>query len=186
MLRKGLAFAALSLGALLALAPSVKAQVANPWELTLSGTGSNGPDFNGVNAAVNVGVGYYLTDTATNALEVGGRQALTFTDLGGSGPGGKGSALNASTAAFIDYHFKFGDHGEWQPYVGANIGFVYGDTVSDSFEAGPEGGVKYYVNANTFIQLSVEYQFFFNKGSDASDAFSDGQFIYGLGIGFRF
>jgi hypothetical protein len=47
--------------------------------------------------------------------------------------------------------------------------------------------VKYYVNANTFIQLAVEYEFFFNNSNDDfSNTVSDGQFVYGLGIGFRF
>jgi hypothetical protein len=71
------------------------------------------------------------------------------------------------------------------PYVGANIGYVYGDGVHDTFEAGPEGGVKFFVNSTTFIKLGVEYEFFFDKGDDTSNAFSDGQFIYSLGIGFR-
>jgi outer membrane protein W len=181
MLRKGLAFAALSLGALLALGTTAQAQVTNPYELTLGGTASHGPDFDGVNAAINASIGYYVTDTASNALEVGLKQALTFSDAGIGG-----SNLNAATRVFVDYHFKLGDHGEWQPYIGANIGYVYGDGVKDTGEAGPEAGVKYYVNANTFIQLAVEYEFFFNSDSDASEAFSDGQFVYGLNIGFRF
>ena len=178
MLRKGLAFAALSLGALLVLGSSAKAEVTNPYELTLGGTASHGPDFDGVNASVNASLGYYLTD----ALELGLKQSLTFSDVGIGG-----SNLNAATRVFVDYHFRLGDHGEWQPYIGANIGYVYGDGVKDTGEAGPEFGVKYYVNANTFIQLAVEYEFFFNNGTDDfSNAASDGQFVYGLGIGFRF
>ena len=72
------------------------------------------------------------------------------------------------------------------PYIGANIGYAYGDQVNDTFLAGPEGGVKYFVNNTTFIFLSVEYQFFFDEGDDIEGAFSDGQFVYGLGIGFKF
>jgi len=41
------------------------------------------------------------------------------------------------------------------------------------------------VNSTTFIQVGVEYQFFFNNGDDASQSFSDGQFVYGANIGFR-
>jgi hypothetical protein len=73
--------------------------------------------------------------------------------------------------------------GRWQPYVGGNFGYVYGD--ADSFLAAPEAGVKFFVNSTTFIALTAEYQFFFDDGDDASDAFSDGQFLYGLNIGFR-
>src|SRR3954447_19160797 len=53
MLRKGFAFAALSLCTLAAFGASAQAQVTNPYELTLSGSASNGPDFDGVNAAAN-------------------------------------------------------------------------------------------------------------------------------------
>jgi len=79
-----------------------------------------------------------------------------------------------------------GDHGQIQPFIGGNIGYVYGETVNDTWEAAPEAGVKFYVTNTTFIYLLVEYQFFFDHGSDASSAFSDGQFLYSAGIGFRF
>jgi hypothetical protein len=144
------------------------------WELTLSGQGSNGPDFNGFSAAAAGNLGYFLTD----ALELGVRQTISYTDIGIPG-----SALNGSTAVAADWNF---DIGRFVPYIGGSIGFVYGDAVSDSWFAGPEGGLKYFVNNTTFIFLSVQYQFFFNQDSNASDAFSDGQFLYGLGIGFRF
>ena len=73
----------------------------------------------------------------------------------------------------------------WQPFVGANIGYVYGDGVNDTGEAAPEAGVKYFVNSTTFIYGQIEYQFFFDSSDDVDDAFDDGQFVYSLGIGFR-
>jgi len=185
MFRKGLAIGALAIAGMAAIAPSsAKAQnlggpTSNPWELTLGGTASHGPDLNGFNASVNASIGYYFGN-----LEVSGRQSLTYTDVGGAA--GEGSALNASTRLALDLHFPLGDHDEFVPYIGANIGYVYGDSVHDTFEAAPEAGIKYYVNNNTFVFVSVEYQFFFDKDSDASSSFSDGQFVYGLGIGFRF
>jgi len=187
MFRKGLAIAALSLAGMALFAPSTaKAQnlggpTANPWELTLGGTAAHGPDLNGVSASLNVSVGYYWGN-----LEISGRQSLTYTDVNNGGTGGKGSNLNASTRLAVDLHFPMGDHDEFVPFIGANIGYVYGDSVQDTGEAAPEAGIKYYVNNNTFVFLSVEYQFFFNSNSNASQSFSDGQFVYGLGIGFRF
>jgi len=184
MFRKGIAVAALALGGMAAFAPSTaKAQnlggpTSNPWELTLGGTASHGPDLNGFNGAVNASIGYYFGN-----LELSGRQSLTYSDVS---TGTQGSSLNASTRIALDLHFPMGDHDEFVPYIGANIGYVYGDSVHDTFEAAPEAGLKYYVNNNTFIFVSVEYQFFFDTDSNASDAFSDGQFVYGLGIGFRF
>jgi hypothetical protein len=42
------------------------------------------------------------------------------------------------------------------------------------------------VNSTTFIQLSVAYEFFFDSSDNIGDAFGDGQWVYGLLIGFRF
>jgi len=63
-----------------------------------------------------------------------------------------------------------------------NAGYVYGDVVSDHFEAGPEVGVKYYLNSTTFIYARAEYQFFFGGTTQSSDQ----QVVYTAGIGFRF
>jgi hypothetical protein len=170
MLRKLMVVAAL------ALLPAAVAQAqfqAGDWSLSLSGNGSNGPDFDGTQFGVNANIGYFLS----KELEIGVRQTIAYSDI----TGGDGSAWSGSTRVAVDYHF---DMGRWQPYVGANVGYVYGD-VNDSFLAGPEAGVKFFVNSTTFINLGVEYQFFFDNDSDASDAFSDGQFLYSLGIGFR-
>lgn len=142
------------------------------WELTLSGQGRHGPDVNGVDAGINASLGYFIT----KELELGVRQSVSYADDTGAG-----SAWVGTTRLALDYHF---DLGRWQPYVGANLGYQYGD-VHNSFEAAPEAGVKFFVNSTTFIQLGVEYQFFFDRDSNAGNAFSDGQFVYGLGIGFK-
>jgi len=76
--------------------------------------------------------------------------------------------------------------GNWYPYLGVNIGYLYGDTVEEQFIAGPEGGVKVFVNDTTFITAGIEYQVLFESASDADDNFDDGRFVYILGIGFKF
>jgi hypothetical protein len=144
------------------------------YEVTLSGQGANGPDFDGLQFGVNGALGYFLTDE----FEVALRQSVGYSDVGGGG-----SALNGSTRVAVDYNFNLG---QWVPYIGANLGYAYGDAVNDTWFAAPEGGIKYFVNNTTFIFLSVEYQFFFDQGDDVDDSFSDGQFLYGLGIGFKF
>lgn len=172
-------FVGLTAVAAAALAVSPQAASADfeqgDFELTLGGTGSNGPDFDGVNFSANGSLGYFATD----ALEVGVRQFATFTDVGTDG-----GQLGGSTAVFVDYHFEVGEN--FFPYVGANIGYAYGDAVSDTFFAAPEGGVKFFVNDTTFVFGAVEYQFFFDEAEEADDTFSDGQFLYTLGIGFVF
>jgi hypothetical protein len=147
------------------------------WELTLSGTAAHGPDLDGVTAGAAGSLGYFLSDQ----FEISIRQSVTYTDIGSSASG-KGSAWDGSTRIAADFHI---DLGRLQPFVGANIGYVYGETVNDTWEAAPEAGVKWFLNGTTFVQFLVEYQFFFDKNSEASEAFSDGQFIYTLGIGLR-
>ena len=169
MLRKLMVVAAL------ALLPAMAAQAQfqqGDYELTLSGSGSNGPDFNVTDFGVNGNLGYFLT----KELEVGVRQSASYADDQGAG-----SAWFGSTRLALDYHF---DLGRVQPYIGGNIGYQYGD-IHNTWEAAPEAGIKWFVNSTTFIQLGVEYQFFFDQDSDASSSFSDGRFLYGLGIGFR-
>ena len=172
MLRKLMVVAAL------AILPATVASAqfsAGDWELTLSGQGSNGPDFNGTTWSIDGQLGYFFT----KEVEASIRQTLSYTDVGLTAGGG--TAWAGATRVALDYNF---DLGKWVPYIGANIGFVYGDGVHDTFEAGPEAGVKFFVNSTTFIKLGVEYEFFFDEGSD-STTLSDGQFIYSLGIGFR-
>ena len=169
--RNGLILAALAL--MLVPAASAFGQFKQgDWELTLGGTGSNGPDFNGVQAGVNGSLGYFLADQ----LEISLRQSVTYSDLG------PGSSWDGSTRAALDFHF---DLGAVQPFIGANIGYVYGDSVRDTWEAAPEAGVKVFLNSTTFVQFLAEYQFFFQTSDSLNQAFSDGQFVYTLGLGVR-
>src|SRR5438128_1286258 len=69
------------------------------WELTLSGSGSNGPDFNGTTLGAAGSLGYFLTDQ----FEVSLRQSLTFTDIGVSG-----GNLDGSTRIAVDFNFDLG------------------------------------------------------------------------------
>jgi hypothetical protein len=145
---------------------------ASDWELTLGGSGSSSHDFDGGRADLAAGLGYYLTPN----WEVAIRQGLGFSDFGES-------SWSGSTRGAIDYHFILD---RWRPFVGANIGGLYGDDVTETFAAGLEGGVKYYVSAKTFILGMIEWQWLFNDADDADNAFDDGQFVYTLAVGFNF
>ena len=57
--------------------------------------------------------------------------------------------------------------GRWWPFVGGSLGYIYGDAVSDTWVAGPEAGVRYFVNETTFILGLVEYEFFFDNADEA-------------------
>ena len=170
MLRKGFVIVAL-----LMLPAVAGAQVRGPFEATISGTGVNGNKFNGFEAGANGSIGYFITDQ----IELSVRQSVNYSDLAGV-------SLNASTRAAADFHLPLGDQNQFLPFGGANIGYVYGKGIRDTWEAAPEVGLKLFVGPEAFLLAQVEYQFFFRSGSNASGSFKNGQFVYTLGVGFRF
>src|SRR3954464_5549632 len=95
--------------AALAILPAAAASAqfsAGDWELTLSGSGSNGPDFNGTTWSVDGQLGYFFT----KELEASVRQTLSYTDVGFTAGGG--SAWAGATRVALDYNF---DLGKWVP-----------------------------------------------------------------------
>ena len=172
MLRKTFVIAAL------ALLPAAMARAefeAGNWTLELAASAANDSDFSGASIGLDFALGHFLT----KELEVGLRQAIDWTDLVGTSS--SGSSWNATSQGFVDYHF---DMDRWQPFIGFNAGYTYGDGVRDTISYGPEAGVKYFVNSTTYIGFLVQYQVFCNEGDD-SDSFQDGAFLYSLGIGFK-
>ncbi len=153
--------------ALLALPALSQAQFeAGNWTLELSGQGTAGTGgaFDTFDASITSQPGYFLT----KEIQIGLRNSVTWTD--------GGSFRNGNIGVYGDYHF---DMDRWQPYVGANIGYLYGDSVDDNWFAGPEGGIKYFVNATTFIDGFIAYEWNLNEG------LSEGAYFYGVGIGFK-
>lgn len=145
------------------------------WELLLSGGGSNNNDFDAGAFNVNAQVGYYFGPQ----WQVNFRQSFGYVD------GVANSSWTGASRVGLDYHFDFGQDQRWVPFVGAELGYLYGDDFDETWAAGPEAGLKVYVNDTTFIYGSVLYEFYFDSGDDADDAFDDGQFVYNLGVGFR-
>lgn len=143
------------------------------WEFIISGSGSSDEDVEVGSFAANLELGYYLTQDWEVAL----RQSVIYNDTGA------GTNWDGSTRVAIDYHF--GD-ANLRPFIGANLGYVYGDATDDRWAAGPEAGLKWYVKDETFVYGRVEYQFFFEDSDEIDDEFDDGQFIYTVGIGFNF
>jgi len=143
------------------------------YELTLGGSGSNDESFDGTVFNIEAGLGYFMTPNVEALL----RQGISFADAPGD------DNWNASTRISFDYNF---DMRSWYPYLGVNIGYLYGDSVEEQFIAGPELGAKFFVNDTTFINAGIEYQFLFENANDADDNFNDGRFVYLVGIGFKF
>ncbi len=160
---------------MLALSPFAMAvDAAGPWEFTLSGAGNNNKDFNAGAFGANLSLGYFFNDV----VELSGRQTITYGD---SGPT---TSWSGSTRVAVDFHFPVSPH--LRPFIGANLGFVYGDGVHDTMEAAPEAGLKYFVNNTTFLFGMAEYQFFFDNSDSLDSGFDNGQFVYTIGMGLRF
>lgn len=141
--------------------------------LSLGGSGASDNEFADNIFSFEGSLGYFFTDNFEGEI----RQGLSYNNTIGDD-----NRWSAATRAVLDYHF---DMGRWWPFVGASLGYIYGDAVSDTWVAGPEAGVRYFVNETTFILGLVEYEFFFDNADEADDAFDDGRFVYTLAIGFR-
>jgi hypothetical protein len=147
---------------------------AGQWEATLGGSGASDKKVENGSAGLAGSLGYYLSDH----FALTARQTLAWVD----GPAA-GSDTNASTVLAADINFG---SGAFRPILGAVVGYVYGDTVHETWVGGPEAGFKIYVKDDVFIQLLAEYQFFFEKSEDVNDAFKDGSLVYSLGFGINF
>ena len=143
------------------------------WEMTLGGSGSSDREFEAGGFGVSGSLGYFLTES----WELAVRQSFNYADIGA------GDAWNASTRGAIDYHF---DLNRLRPFIGANFGGLYGKRVNDSWAAGLEAGLKYYVKPKTFIFGMAEYQWLFNDADNIDNNFDEGQLLYTVGIGFNF
>lgn len=154
--------------------PAMAGPEAGDRSFMIAGTGGSDQDFDNNTFGLSGELGWFLTDHAL----LGVRQSAAFVAIDGGSDSWAGS-----TRGFVDYHFG---SGAVLPYIGANLGGVYGDNTKDTFAAGLELGLKWYVKAKTFIDLHVEYQFLFDKASDIDSGFDDGAVFYTLGVGFNF
>ncbi|MDF3057151.1 MAG: hypothetical protein K0R17_1366 [Rariglobus sp.] len=144
------------------------------WELTLGGNGSTNKDFDNSGGGIGASLGYFLTDS----FEVSLRQSVNYSNGSSSD-----SDWDGSTFVAIDQHFGTDN---LRPFIGLNFGGLYGDTTSDTWAAGIEGGLKLYVKEKTFVFALINYAWTFNDSDGATDNFDDGAILWSLGVGFNF
>lgn len=172
---KRTSFAAAAIAALAGLGLSASPAQAEfqegDYELRLSGFAANDVNFDGVSAAVNGSLGYFIT----NEFEAGVRQTFQYSDIGSND-------LSGQTNLFVNYHFGDED-AALRPFIGASVGYQYGDAVPDLFLGGPEAGIKYFFDDDWFVFGEVAYLFYFEDAGDADESFDDGEFNYSLGLG---
>lgn len=136
-------------------------------EFTLSGSGSGDKHFNHSLGGLDLSLGQFISDTT----EILVRQTFNY---------GGGSSF--STRLALDEHFSTG---KLRPFLGVNLGYVYGSAVSNTLAAGLEGGVKYYVHPQTFLFALLDYSFLFRSSNQVSDRFGHGAFFWNVGVGFK-
>lgn len=140
---------------------------ARDWEATLTGTGQSTDDFDDSSFGVTGSLGYYLTKNFVMTVKQGAQIAsANDTTLGGG-------------RTIVQAAWQW-DFAKWQPYIGMNAGGVYGAAVRDEFVAGPEIGLKYYVNESTFMFGNIGYEV------PVDECCNNGVVPYSLGIGFNF
>jgi hypothetical protein len=148
---------------------------AGDMEFTLGGSGSANRELDDSSGGLNASLGWYLSNT----LEVVVRQSFNQSNSSAGG-----SSWSGGTRIAVDQHIL--PRGPLRPFVGVNFGGVYGEDTNDTWVAGLEAGVKFYVQERTFVFALVDYGFAFRDADDADEAFSDGGFTWSLGIGFNF
>jgi hypothetical protein len=142
-------------------------------EFTLSGAGTSSNDFDNTGLSLDGSFAKYLSLQSS----IGIRQSVIVNNSDDD------TDFAGSTRLFYDYHFGGGN---LRPFVGVNLGGIYGDNVDNTFSGGPELGLKYYVADKTFIMGMVEYQFSFKNADQVDDRFKDGAYFYSVGMGFNF
>jgi len=143
------------------------------WEVTFVGSGTSDENLDGTVLSTEAGVGYFIRDNLAFVV----RQGVSYFER----PGDDDWA--GSTRVAVDLCF-----GEDLvcPFVGAGVGYLYGDAVEEQFVAGPEAGIKFLASDTTFLFGLVEYEFLFRDTDNIDDNYDHGRFVYSLGIGFTF
>lgn len=140
---------------------------AGNYEATLTGTGQSNTEFDHSNFGVTGSVGYYYTKNWLFSM----KQGLAANDNGNN------TLINARTIFQAAYQW---DLAKWQPYLGMNVGGVYGAGIHDEGLFGPELGLKYFVNESTFIFANIAYEV------PIDQCCNDGNIPYSVGVGFDF
>lgn len=144
---------------------------AGNWEATLTGTGQSDDEFNSSAFGVTGSLGRYLTENWLVTF----KQGLTLDEE--TALSGDSTLVNGRSVLQGAYQF---DMAKWQPYIGMNVGYLYGASTDDEAVFGPEIGLKYFVNESTFMFGNIGYEVPFDE------CCNNGTVPYSLGIGFTY
>jgi hypothetical protein len=69
------------------------------------------------------------------------------------------------------------------PYLGAFIGAAWNDRDATGI-VGPQGGIKFFVHNNVFLNLGYRYEIFFKRVNFIDENSSHGNHVGNIGVGF--
>jgi hypothetical protein len=141
-------------------------------ELQVSGGFFHTQDADEGNLNADLSYGYYLTP----GWQLGLRQAINYNFI----DDGRDFWL-ATTAPFLNYNFRLTNI--IVPYLGAFIGLAWNDR-DETGIVGPQGGVKFFVHNNAFLNLGYRYEVFFSRIEAIEDNKSRGNHVGNIGVGF--
>jgi hypothetical protein len=149
----------------------LSAPVAGANEFQVSGGffHSQGSDTGNLNT--DLSYGYYLTP----GWQLGFRQALNYNFIDDHR-----DFWVATTTPFLNYNFRLTDI--IVPYLGGFIGLVWNDR-DVTGTIGPQGGVKFFVHDQAFLNLGYRYEFFFDRIKAIEDNASRGNHVFNIGVG---
>ncbi len=143
-------------------------------EFSISGSGASSKDFDNTSIGLNGQMGWYVT----NEVSVGVQQTANIAALQSNN-----NTWSASTLGYADYNFG---KDAIVPFAGANLGYIYGESVKNTGSTGLQTGLKFYVNNTTFIKTQIQYEWLFSSNDNNNDGFDNGVFLYSVGVGFNF
>ena len=149
--------------------------IAGVREITFGGNGGSNRHLSDSFGGFSGSYGVYFNNEWQGVL----RQSLNYHN-----PAGAGTTWGGSTRLAIDYHFT--ELRMTMPFVGASFGRIYGSSLRDTWSAGLETGVKYYLQRRFFVFGMAEYNWLFERARRADNNFGSGQFIFTTGLGFNF
>ena len=127
---------------------------------------AQGSDTGNVNGSVSWG--YYLNDPA---WQVGARIGANYSFIDGAR-----DQWAISTIPFLNYHFLDLGNGTVVPFLGAFVGATFND-IDATGTVGPQTGIKFFLNDQTFVGLSYRYEWFWS-GLDVGSFNDDlGRFV---------
>lgn len=144
-------------------------------EFTFAGSGATNTEFSDSSGGATLGYGVYINEDWQAVL----RQSINY-----SNPENGPRRYTGSTKVAFDYIFNL--PGSALPFIGANLGTVYGSNFRDSWSGGFEAGVKYYLVSKVFVFAMADYSWNFRHGDDFDDNFEKARLTWSAGLGFNF